>query len=312
MQKLEDELRKSGEETHKIIKIEMTKKKITCIGEKLLINRIFSELKSFMDSNSIIAKEYKNFTFEDVEYFRKVIAKDIENYIEKLNLSKAFQYELEKKNNIIPEIPELDIEVHTLKIVANKFNQEKIYNFLTDQLKHKIVEEYSLINKEMIEFFGESRALQSLANLEKSNQCVILPPIISNHLYGSKTSKTTTGERQEAKSYGSDEFYVIYNKQNEMIDDEDMNTGLDSCIEIRVVPESLLEFKKSKAIVIFLDNKLQPNNELSNEILQRAGDSISIDLSDLNQINNNSIMYGQVFNTQSGDFKNCKFFNSII
>ena len=173
MQKLEDELRKSGEETHKIIKIEMTKKKITCIGEKLLINRIFSELKSFMDSNSIIAKEYKNFTFEDVEYFRKVIAKDIENYIEKLNLSKAFQYELEKKNNIIPEIPELDIEVHTLKIVANKFNQEKIYNFLTDQLKHKIVEEYSLINKEMIEFFGESRALQSLANLEKSNQCVI-------------------------------------------------------------------------------------------------------------------------------------------
>jgi hypothetical protein len=51
-----------------------------------------------------------------------------------------------------------------------------------------------------------------------------------------------------------------------MIDDEDMNTGLDSCIEIRVVPESLLEFKKSKAIVIFLDNNLQPNNELSTKL----------------------------------------------
>lgn len=280
------------------------KKKITCIGEKLLINRIFNDIKSFMDSNSIVAKFYEKFTFEDVEYFRKVIAKDIENYIEKLNLNKALQFEFDKKISISPE---LDIQVHKLKIVANKFNQDKIYNFLTDRLKHKIVEEYSLINKEMIEFFVESRALQSLANLEKSNQCVILPPILLNHLYGSKTSKTTTEERQEAKSYGSDEFCAIYNKQNEMIDDEDGSTGLDSCIEIRVVPESLLDFKKSKGIVIFLDNDLQPNNELSNEILERAGESISNELSDFNQINNNSIMYGQVFNTQSGDFQNCKF-----
>ena len=147
--------------------MEKKSKQITCAGEKFLVGRLLNDIHDFFDANTVYSKYYNEFTHEDIEFFKKVALKKIQQFSEKFKIQ--FEFELKQSD-------EVKINVFKLRIITNVVNHSRFLNFLNDNLKNKQVETYALKHTEIMEYFYESKGLKDISNLEEDVECAILLP----------------------------------------------------------------------------------------------------------------------------------------
>ena len=161
----------SNEHTRYIIRIEKQSKQITCTGEKLLVDRLLNDIRDFFDSNTIYSKYYNEFSYEDIEFFRKVIHKKVLLFSEKFKI----KFEFESTKQIVENLVKIDM--CKLRITTNVSNHERCLNFLNECLQTKQVERHKLKHEEIMEYFYESKGLNDISNLENLFECSILLPV---------------------------------------------------------------------------------------------------------------------------------------
>lgn len=159
----------SREDNHFVIRIEKQNNQIICTGEKFLVDRLLSYVQDFFDSNTFYSQQYGDFSYEDLEFFRKVIKKKLEQFAEKFKIK--FHFETKK---ICKDLA--TIEIIKLNVTTNKIKHERCQNFLNECLKEKYEDVFKLKDNDVMEYFYETKGLNDILNLEKTFECAIFLP----------------------------------------------------------------------------------------------------------------------------------------
>ena len=184
-----------------MVRVEKQKREITCTGEKLLVDRINADIIDFFDSNTIFSKYYSEFSYEDIEYFKKAFKNKISEFGEK------FKIKIDYEINIF-NVGLVKIESNNLKITANSINHDRCLTFLNGSLKFKQVENFSLKNKEVIDYFYENKGLNEISKLEERLECAILTPIALDYFEKSKTEHSI--QNKEQINISNNEIFTAY------------------------------------------------------------------------------------------------------
>ena len=199
----------SNEHNRFVSRVEKRGKEIVCTGEKLLVDRLLTYIQDFFDSNTFYSKHYNDFSYEDLEFFRKVIKAKLTEYSVKFKTKMSFEANQIRKDSVT-------FEKIALKVTTNKIKHEKFHNFLSDSLKHKQVENFKLKDKEALEYFYESKGLKDILNIEREFECAIFLPIHLEYFEQFRKSEVDLSKIEESQNASSPETITSFSAFYEM------------------------------------------------------------------------------------------------